>query len=239
MKTTTTYKRRKRYRINKFKFIRGIICLLVLILLIGWLVISFVSTIYNMVINHDTTATVEDIGYVEVYDVINLSTDVKADSYDEDYKYDVIDYSKKPEGLSSEYYDIIVSISNEEKIPLEVILGIITTENETYDVNSKCYNDNGTVDMGLCQINSAYVDYFADTYEINNLDPYDVKDAVTFVARHMNYLSEYGQNHYDLSKEDSYIFAAGAYNRGLGNECKYRNMYYYKERFINNCSKFI
>ena len=55
----------------------------------------------------------------------------------------------------------------------------------------------------------------------------------------MKYLSDYGIENYNLSDEDSYIFAAGAYNRGLGNECKYRNMYDYKEKFINNYKSFI
>ena len=55
----------------------------------------------------------------------------------------------------------------------------------------------------------------------------------------MKYLSNYGIEKYGLSEKDSYIFAAGAYNRGLTNECKHRNMYSYKEKFLSNYEKFV
>ena len=148
-------------------------------------------------------------------------------------------YDKKPQGLENIYYDYIIEISNNEKVPLEIILAIITTENITYNADACYKNSNGTTDMGLCQINSAYVDYFAKTYNIENFDPFNEKHAITFVARHMKYLSDYGKIHFNLSEIDSYIFAAGAYNRGLSNECKYRNMYEYKEKFLMNYNNLI
>lgn len=234
-------RKRRKYRINKVKFARFIIISLAFIALMVWLFSLMINAIYNMVFKHDETANVNNVTNIDVVEVIPVSSQVYASDcitceIEETNK---IDYSKKPEGLEDTYYKHVIEISDEENVPSEVILAIMTTENELYDVNATCKNSNGTIDMGLCQINSSYVDYFADTYDIENLDPYNAEDAITFVARHMKYLSNYAKDKYDLSEKDSYIFAAGAYNRGLGNECKYRNMYEYKEKFIKNYEKFI
>ena len=234
-------KRKRRYRINKLKFIRFIIVSIIFLTLIIWLCSLLINAIYSIVHNHDKTISVDNITTIEYSEIIPISTEVhasKADTYDIE-EINIIDYNKKPNGLKDIYYEYIIEISNIEHIPFEVILAIITTENETYDENAHYENTNGTIDMGLCQINSSYVEYFADKYDIENLDPYNVKDAITFVARHMKYLSDYAKEHYNLNDKDSYIFAAGAYNRGLGNECKYRNMYEYKEKFLINYEKFI
>ena len=240
MKSVT---RKRKYKIiNKFKFMRFIICSLICLSLLIWLFVSLISATCQMVFRHDELATIDNITNVEIVEVIPVTNNVYAAESIEPIIEEVnhtTDYSNKPDTLKEEYYDIIVNISKEENVPLEVILAIITTENVTYNINATYKNTNGTVDMGLCQINSSYVEYFAKVYNIENLDPYNVSDAVTFVARHMKYLSDYGKTHYNLSDSDSYIFAAGAYNRGLGGECKYRNMYDYKEKFINNYNKFI
>ena len=230
----TIRRKRRRYRINKAKFARFIFCCLVFLAVVIWIISSIINAICNMVFKHDEVATVDTIGKVEVVDIIPTTSQAYAS---EDIR--VIDYSIKPEGLDNTYYEYMVEISENENVPLEVILAIVTTENETYNANSTYKNPNGTIDMGMCQINSAYVNYFADKYNIKDLDPYNVYDAVTFVARHMKYLSNYGIEKYNLSEIDSYIFAAGAYNRGLTNECKYRNMYHYKEKFMMNYDKFI
>ena len=141
--------------------------------------------------------------------------------------------------MSDEYYNYVVQAAKDNNIPITVILAIMTTENESYDPYAKSKNDNDTYDMGLCQVNSNYYEEFGKKYNIDNFNPYDPKQAIEFIAKHMKYLSDYGIENYNLSDEDSYIFAAGAYNRGLGNECKYRNMYDYKEKFINNYKSFI
>lgn len=145
----------------------------------------------------------------------------------------------KPENMSSEYYSYVVQAAVNNDIPINVILAIMTTENEFYDTYSKCNNSDGSYDMGLSQVNSKYYKYYGNFYKINNFDPYNPEQAIEFIAKHMKYLSEFGINNYGLSKDDSYIFAAGAYNRGLENECKYRNMYYYKEKFLNNYVLFL
>ena len=222
-----TYKRKRKIRINKFKFARFIICSILFFIILYW----SISTLTNNIL--------QEVDKQEII-VANLKTNVDDDIIDENTYVEEekieeeIDYVNKPAHLNDKYYEWMIEISENEDVPLEVILAIVTTENESYNVNATFNNTNGTVDMGLCQINSAYVDYFAKTYNIDNLDPYNVYDSVTFVARHMKYLCDYGINKYGLNEMEGYIFAAGAYNRGLSNECKYRNMYHYKEKFLNN-----
>jgi hypothetical protein len=230
----TSVKKRKRNHKNKrIKFIRFIACILIFS--------SSVTYLMSIIVNAINDKNVKDTSNLGVEITTNNVIDNSSIHNDEDVvhddcnKYDLI----KPDKLSDIHFEWIVEISNNEKVPLEVLLAIITTENSNYDENATSVNSNGTKDMGLCQINSAYVNYFAKTYNITNLDPYNVYDAVTFVARHMKYLSEYAVNKYNLSEIDSYIFAAGAYNRGLGNECKYKNMYSYKEKFVINYNTFI
>lgn len=239
------YKRKRRHIVDTVRFTKFIVSISLLILLFVYLFTNACFTKTNAsddvnqsirIINDaDYAYECEEITTLEITEDMHLSDVVEKCNNESIDDKQVIN---KPDNLNDEYYQIIVDVANNENISKEILLAIITTENQNYDVSAKCYNSNGTVDMGLCQINSAYVDYYADTYNIENLDPYNVTQAVTFVARHMKYLSNYAKENYQLSEKDSYIFAAGAYNRGLGAEIKHRNMYEYKEKFINNYEKF-
>ena len=233
-----TIKRRK-YRINKVRLIEFILINLVIISLITWGSCFIVTKVYDMVTDHDESAIITTIGNIEINEDVVMTTHAEEVNNNVELEVNHIDYDKKPEGLDKEYYKYMVEISKDENIPLEVILAIVTVENPEYNINAYNVNYNDTVDMGLCQINSDYVDYFAKTYDIDNLDPYNPKHAITFVARHMKYLSEYAKDNYNLSEEDSYLFAAGAYNRGIGNEITYRNMYTYKENFKHYYNEFL
>lgn len=208
--------------INKLKFIRFISIIIIIAGIFYYLIFdkpNYNQTIDNIMYNNTNDALIN---------VSNLHNENKEDNI-----------NIKPENMSSEYYSYVVQAANDNDIPISVILATMTTENEFYDTCLKCDNLNGSYDMGLSQVNSKYYKYYGNFYKINNFNPYDPKQAIEFIAKHMKYLSEFGINNYDLSKDDSYIFAAGAYNRGLDNECKYRNMYYYKEKFLNNYVLFL
>ena len=236
-----THKKRK-YRINKVRLIEFILINLVIISLTVWGLKFIVTNVYEMITNHDELATSNTIGIVEKNEDMLITTyanEINDSNVSDNINVETINYNKKPKGLDDEYYKYMIKISKDEKIPLEVILAIVTVENPNYDIYAYNVNYNDSIDMGLCQINSEYVDYFAKTYNINDLNPYNPEHAITFVARHMKYLSDYAKDIYNLSEEDSYLFAAGAYNRGLGNEIAYRNMYAYKESFKYHYDKFL
>ena len=223
-----TSRKKKLKIINKFKFMRALFILIMLILIITKLMTLFINYIIN--VNNENEAILN----CEVSS-LNYVIEINDESNEPEY----IEFSNKPINMSDEYYNYVVQAAKDNNIPITVILAIMTTENESYDPYAKSKNDNDTYDMGLCQVNSNYYEEFGKKYNIDNFNPYDPKQAIEFIAKHMKYLSDYGIENYNLSDEDSYIFAAGAYNRGLGNECKYRNMYDYKEKFINNYKSFI
>ena len=223
-----TSRKKKLKIINKFKFMRASFILIMLILIITKLTTLFINYIIN--VNNENKAILN----CEVSS-LNYVIEINDESNEPEY----IEFSNKPINMSDEYYNYVVQAAKDNNIPITVILAIMTTENESYDPYAKSKNDNDTYDMGLCQVNSNYYEEFGKKYNIDNFNPYDPKQAIEFIAKHMKYLSDYGIENYNLSDEDSYIFAAGAYNRGLGNECKYRNMYDYKEKFINNYKSFI
>ena len=223
-----TSRKKKLKIINKFKFMRALFILIMLILIITKLMTLFINYIFN--VNNENEAILN----CEVSS-LNYVIEINDESNEPEY----IEFSNKPINMSDEYYNYVVQAAKDNNIPITVILAIMTTENESYDPYAKSKNDNDTYDMGLCQVNSNYYEEFGKKYNIDNFNPYDPKQAIEFIAKHMKYLSDYGIENYNLSDEDSYVFAAGAYNRGLTNECKYRNMYDYKEKFINNYKSFI
>ena len=229
--------RKKKYTINMLKFIRFIGITFVIIMLIIWIIFQL-TTLFTKVLFNNTERNILD-NTPNINSIIETQAYASECAVDDTVQMGCIDYSKKPEGLDDIYYEHVINIAKHEDVPMEILLAVITTENRLYDANAYYKNVNGTVDAGLCQINSAYLDYFAEKYNIENLDPYNVEQSITFVARHMKYLSNYAIDNYRLSEMDSYIFAAGAYNRGLSNECKYRNMYSYKIEFLANYEKFI
>ncbi len=221
--------RKKKLRIiNKFKFIRSLIILFILIFLIIKIICLFISHAINISNENESIINCENENYNYIIEFDN-----------ENNEPEYIEFSNKPINMSDEYYDYVVQAAKDNNIPISVILATMTTENELYDPYAKSKNTNGTYDMGLCQVNSNYYEEFGKIYNIDNFDPYNPEQAIEFIAKHMKYLSNYGVENFGLNDEDSYIFAAGAYNRGLGNECKYRNMYDYKEKFINNYKSFI
>ncbi len=223
-----TSRKKKLKIINKFKFMRALFILIMLILIITKLMTLFINYIIN--VNNENEAILN-------CEVSSLNYVIEIN--DESNELEYIEFSNKPINMSDEYYNYVVQAAKDNNIPITVILAIMTTENELYDPYAKSKNDNGTYDMGLCQVNSNYYEEFGKKYNIDNFNPYDAKQAIEFIAKHMKYLSDYGIKNYNLSDEDSYVFAAGAYNRGLSNECKYRNMYDYKEKFINNYKTFL
>lgn len=224
-------KRRRQIRHRRIMFSLLSLSLMLCVSIIGFS--KLIHVIYNNVISYETS--IVNNTDPQIY---SLTTTI-AYAKDKPTEMDIKCYPEKPELLKQEYYEYIIKMAEQEKISVESLLAIITTENELYDTEILNENTNGTYDIGLCQINSKYIDYFGEKYNIDNFDPSSAYDSIEFLAKHFKYLATYGIDNYNLSEEDSYLFAAGAYNRGLSNECKYRNMYDYKEKFLNNYNLFL
>lgn len=109
--------------------------------------------------------------------------------------------------LHPTYEPIIRQINDETEIPLEILSRMIDLESGwDCDMISKP-NRNGTRDMGLMQLNSAYLAYFA---RYNDGQPVDPLDPQQNLKVGMRYLSDL----YD--RMGSWYNAVAAYNAGPG-----------------------
>lgn len=109
--------------------------------------------------------------------------------------------------LDPRYADMILGINAETEIPLEVLSRIIEWESGWECDRVSKPNRNGTRDMGLMQLNSAYLAYFA---RYNDGQPVDPLDPQQNLKVGMRYLSDlYG-------RMGSWYNAVAAYNAGPG-----------------------
>lgn len=224
--TNQNVKRRRKLK----RRIKGYFRLILLLLILGIFIEGIIHMTITIVNNIESNISNEDenvsIQIKELDDTISENVVYASDS-----NIEFVNTIYKPNNMPDEYFNLIIYYSNIYDVDTISILSLITVENELYDCNASYTNTDGSIDMGLCQINSKYYKEFGDKYNINNFDPYNPEHAIKFMVNHIKYLSDYGKQNYNLNDYDSYLFAAGAYNRGIGNEIKYRNMYEYKEKF--------
>lgn len=224
MKTQMKFSMKRKYVIR-----RRILILIIFIILLT-LIYSTICLVHNCYKYFSN----KDEQMVPAITVVHANDNSEFEYTNEEISYKNI----KPDTMTDSLFDIIYNTSNDENVPIECILSIITIENEFYN-ESECYvNTDGSKDIGLCQVNSKYIDYFGEKYNISNFNPLNVNDSVTFLARHFKYLTQCANNE-GLYGIDAYLFAAGAYNRGLTNETKYQNMYSYKHKFLDTYNGFI
>ena len=237
MQMNKKYKR----KINWKRFIGCLIILFCIIYTITSLGYKCIIAISKMV-----TVDAKDVEFIQEDNVIQTNINLndsnnKSLNNEIEIANEVIVEEKelvKPDNMPNEYFEYAKEIANKENAPLDLMIAILLTENETFD-SDIIYgpNDDGSYDIGLCQVNSKYIDSFAKQYDIENFDPNNVYQSLEFLAKHINYLKEIGINEYNVSKDEIYMFVAGSYNRGLSNEIKYQNMYHYKEKvqnYLNN-----
>ena len=114
-------------------------------------------------------------------------------------------YGHNKEELAKE----IIKIANAEGVPPKIAVAMVSLESEwkatAYHKNEK----DGSVDRGLCQLNSKYLNDFVKSYwdskeKFNVLDP---EDNATVAFRHLKWL---------FSKTNDWRKAVMAYNGGLG-----------------------
>ena len=223
-------KRRIKRRIKAY--FRLTIFLLILIIFVD----GFIHIVSNVINKFESN--LESKNLVESTIKVTESISYENMVYADDTKNKSFSNIHKPDNMPIEYYELIIYYSNEFDVDPIAIMSLITVENELYNSNASYTNTDGSIDMGLCQINSKYYKEFGKKYNIDNFDPYNPEHAINFMVNHIKYLSNYGKNNCYLNDHDSYLFAAGAYNRGIGNELKYRNMYTYKEKFEKYYNQF-
>ena len=228
-------RKRKIYWKRFFAFLFITFCVIYTISNLSYRAICYISDMIKVEAKVEDIKTASTEPEIVVNENINIKEKMETDGENSDLSVeDNEEELVKPENMPEEYFNYAKEIAEKENAPLDLMIAILLTENELFDADIVYGpNDDGSYDIGLCQVNSNYIDYFAKLYNIKNFDPYDVYDSLEFLAKHVNYLKNEGLNKYNIENENIYMFIAGAYNRGISNEIKYQNMYHYKEKVQN------
>lgn len=104
--------------------------------------------------------------------------------------------------LSNEFQEYLQDLCNEYEIKYEILLGIIEKESRFNPKVVGSRNTNGTIDYGLCQINSAYLGEFAKLSGYKNFDvfnPYhNAKAAIVHMGNLKKQLQDKGMYSYKM-----------------------------------------
>lgn len=104
----------------------------------------------------------------------------------------------------------IESLCNELELDSNLVFGILMQENPMFDSNAVNRNENGTLDVGLFQLNDRYLwADFEKRYWVQGieLDPFNWKHNCYIAVHHISYLKK------SLKVNDDVIMA---YNCGMG-----------------------
>ena len=91
----------------------------------------------------------------------------------------------------AEYLPIIEKEAENAGIPIEILESIIWVESGFRATAQSPPREDGHRDVGICQFNSKYLDWFSDQYNSGILfDPMDPGEAIRIAALHIRYLYE-------------------------------------------------
>lgn len=139
--------------------------------------------------------------------------------------------------LSVEIQQYLKERCEELELDYYLILGLIQQESR-FNVRAEGRNNNGTVDRGLMQLNSQYIDWFAEKAGVQPepFNPYDNIDMGTWYFRH---ITDYWERQ-GLEGQELMSAVLGSYNRGIGGYRMYggnrdykRNILKFKEELEN------
>ena len=80
---------------------------------------------------------------------------------------------------------VVAEIVRETGVPLEILNRLIASESSWRPTVTSCIREDGSMDIGLAQINSLYLDYFTLEYMEGALNPMHPVDSLWFAARYL------------------------------------------------------
>jgi soluble lytic murein transglycosylase-like protein len=90
-----------------------------------------------------------------------------------------------------EHRAIIDAAIKETGVPIEIIAAILHRESQFLPTAKSPIRENGHRDMGICQFNSQFIDWFSDHYNGGVIfDPMNPAEAIPIMARHIKWLYE-------------------------------------------------
>ena len=123
---------------------------------------------------------------------------------------ETVEIESKYPGLNSEEYLYIHSLCEAMNVNMDLVIGILFTENPGMKVDATHLNQNGTVDIGLFQLNDRYLwSTFVPAYWVAEVefDPFNWKHNSFIAISHISYLKQ-------RMKSDK--LAVLSYNCGIG-----------------------
>ena len=112
--------------------------------------------------------------------------------------------------IDSSISDYICDLCNELSLDSDLVVAILMVENPEFNKDAVHRNENGTIDVGLFQLNDRYLwTTFKDSYWFDNveLDPFNWKHNAYIAIHHLEQLQK------RLKVTDDVIMA---YNCGIG-----------------------
>ena len=123
---------------------------------------------------------------------------------------EAIEAESKYKFLNSAVSDYICNLSSEVDIDSDLVVAILMVENPEFDPDATHRNENGTIDVGMFQLNDRYIwTTFKDAYWFDNieLDPFNWKHNTYIAVHHLEQLQK------KLKITEDVIMA---YNCGIG-----------------------
>jgi soluble lytic murein transglycosylase-like protein len=108
--------------------------------------------------------------------------------------------------IPGRFYLAIVREAYAAGVPLWLAGRLIAAESG-WNPDAVGYNNNGTQDLGLAQLNSQYLDYFARFNDWQPVDPFDPETAIRVACRYLAAL---------YRATGTWEGAVASYNCGLG-----------------------
>lgn len=138
----------------------------------------------------------------------------------------------KPANLPDELFDVVTSECENNGLPVNVALAVMKTETQDFNTEAINYNSNGTYDSGIMQINSSNVRGFSKRYDCPEFaaNPNNPKANITVGIRYLAENYKVYLEHYNGDELKTLLATAGSYNRGVGGQNRYRNIYEYNAR---------
>lgn len=221
---------KKHRRKRRAKVLLTIICL----------ILAIVTLIHTITIWAANIASKDDISSVIMYDeplyIAQPLVEIIAEESVEELEVEESAQPEepqvfKPQAISDELFNVIQTECANSNVPVEVVLAIMKTESQSFNVNAKSSNSDGSYDSGIMQINSGNISAFARRYNVPEFrnNPMDPVANVTVGIRHIAEM----YNAYKESYQDdvrTLLATAGGYNRGVRNQNKYKNIYDYNTK---------
>ena len=204
------------------------------------LILAIVTLIHTITIWAANIASKDDISSVIMYDeplyIAQPLVEIIAEESIEELEVEESAQPEesqafKPQAISDELFNVIQTECANSNVPVEVVLAIMKTESQSFNVNAKSSNSDGSYDSGIMQINSSNISAFARRYNVPEFrnNPMDPVANVTVGIRHIAEM----YNAYKESYQDdvrTLLATAGGYNRGVRNQNKYKNIYDYNTK---------